>query len=95
SGALSGCLWTPGIADNGVVAIGTAVNYCYAISQPAQVRIIAQKPDGTALLVLDGFVSGGACIGPFQANVPLGARTVFMFAGPSLQLVATTHFSVQ
>jgi hypothetical protein len=93
---LAGCVWTPNAPDFGSRAVGDTVFYCYAVSQPTNVRIIAHKPDGTALLVLDGFVSGpGACIGPFQANVPLGLRTVSMFAGPGLQLVSQTHFSVR
>jgi hypothetical protein len=72
------------------------VDYCYFVSQPTDVRIVAAKPDGTSLVIVDGFVSGpGACIGPYQANVPLGLRTVQMFGGPDMRLLAETHFFVQ
>jgi hypothetical protein len=60
------------------------------------VRIVATKPDGSQLLVFNGFSEGmGACIGPYQANVPLGFRTVELFGGPDFQLLSETHFYVR
>lgn len=93
--ALSGCVWTLK-PDFATYSIGEIVHYCYFVSQPANVRIIATKPDGTALVIADGFVSGpGACVGPYQANVPSGLRSVAMYGGPDMRLLAETHFFVQ
>jgi hypothetical protein len=92
---LSGCVWTLK-PDFAAYAIGEIVNYCYFVSQPTNIRIVATKPDGTSLVIVDGYVSGpGACIGPYQANVPLGMRTVQIFGGPDMRLLAQTHFFVQ
>jgi hypothetical protein len=93
--AVSGCVWTAR-PDYGVFEVGEIVNYCFFVSQPAEVKIIAFKPDGSALLIVDGFVDKpGACVGPYQANVPRGLRTVRMYGGPDFLLLDETHFYVQ
>jgi hypothetical protein len=92
---VSGCVWT-GKPDYGTYAVGEIVNYCYFVSQPTNLKIIAFKPDGSSLVIVDGLVDlPGACIGPYQANVPLGLRTVQMYGGPEFRLLAETHFFVQ
>ena len=92
---VSGCVWTTK-PDFATYAVGEIVTYCFFVSQPADVKIIATKPDGSSILVVDGLVSlPGACVGPYQANVPLGLRTVRMYGGPDFQLLSETHFFVQ
>ncbi|MPZ49948.1 MAG: hypothetical protein GEU75_11755 [Dehalococcoidia bacterium] len=95
SHSLSGCVWT-GRGDYDTYDIGETVNYCYYVSQPTDVRIVATKPDRTSLVVIDGFVNGtGACLGPFQANTPRGLRSVRMYGGPDGELLSETHFYVR
>jgi len=90
-----GCVWT-GKADFDSYSIREPVIYCYQVTQPMQVRIIATKPDRTIVTVTDRFDPGtGACIGPYEANVPFGLRTVAMYGGPSMQLLSETHFFVR
>src|SRR5581483_7493837 len=45
---LSGCVWTMK-PDFATYAIGERVDYCYFVSQPTDVRVVATKPDGTSL----------------------------------------------
>jgi hypothetical protein len=91
---LGGCVWT-GKPDFATYDVGELVNYCYSVSQPGEILIAVEKPDG-GLVVVDGFVAGtGGCTGPFEANYPLGARTVRMFAKESGQLLSETHFAVR
>jgi hypothetical protein len=93
SGRLSGCLWTSR-PDYDTYGIGETVTYCYYVSEPTDLRIVARKPDGTSLVVLDGFVNAsGACLGPFRAARPFGLRTVRMFG--SGDLLDETHFYVR
>ena len=81
--------------DFGSYQVSETVFYCFAINQPMNVRIVTTKPDGSQLLVFNDFFDGaGACIGPYQANVPLGLRTVDLFGGPDFQLLSETHFYV-
>jgi hypothetical protein len=81
--------------DFGSYQVSETVFYCFAINQPMNVRVVTTKPDGSQLLVFNGFFEGaGACIGPYQANVPLGLRTVDLFGGPDFQLLSETHFYV-
>ena len=88
------CLWTER-PDYDTYNLGELVNYCFFISLPADIRIVATKPDGQAVLV-EGFVNGtSGCAGPFQAAEPLGLRTVRLYAGPGLILAAETHFYVR
>jgi hypothetical protein len=95
AGTQGACVSTPR-GDYGTYGIGEAVYYCYSAGQPSNVRVVAFKPDGTQLVVFDGFDNGaGGCVGPYQANVPLGQRTVQLLGGPYYQVLATTHFYVQ
>jgi hypothetical protein len=92
---LAGCVTTTR-GDFAAYSIGDAVVYCYAINQPMNVRVVATRPDATQIVITNGFDSGaGGCVGPFQANVPLGLRTVTLFGGPANQLLAETHFFVR
>jgi hypothetical protein len=92
---VTGCIWHVK-PDFDTYAIREPVLYCYLVTQPMHVRIIASKPDRTIVTVTDQFDPGtGACIGPYEANFPLGLRTVSMFGGPGLQLLSDTHFFVR
>jgi hypothetical protein len=88
------CLWTER-PDYDTYFAGELVTYCFFISLPADIRIVATKPDGQVLLV-EGFVNGtSGCAGPFQAAEPAGLRTVRLYAGPALILAAETLFYVR
>jgi len=92
---LAGYVWTPK-ADYGSYAVGERVDYCYSINQPADIRIVATRPDGTTFTVIDGYVSGpAACIGPYSAGSPLGLRSVSMYEGAANVLLAESHFYVR
>jgi hypothetical protein len=92
---LSGCVWTLR-PDFATYVSGEIVHYCYFVSQPSFVRIVATKPDGTSLVVIEGFEgSSGACVGPFLAAPPFGLRTVVMYGGPDMRVLDETHFFVQ
>ena len=93
---VSACVSTPR-GDFGSYSVGEAVYFCYSTGQPSNVRIVAFKPDGTQLVVLDTYDGSGAggCVGPYQANVPLGLRTVEPLGGPYYQVLAQTHFYVR
>ncbi len=94
-GLVAGCVWTLK-GDNASYALGETVEYCYSVSQPMNVRIATTRPDGTQVVVVNGFDNGsGACVGPYVAGLPLGWRTVDMFGGPFLQPLWETHFLVQ
>jgi hypothetical protein len=95
TGPVGGCVWTAK-ADFGVYETGESVVYCYSISQPMQVRIIAFRPDGSTISIADRFDTGaGACIGPYQAALPRGLRSVAMYGGPDYQALSATHFYVR
>jgi hypothetical protein len=95
TGPIGGCVWTAK-ADYESYGIGETVVYCYSVTQPMYVRIVAFRPDGSSVSVADRFDSGtGACIGPYQASVPYGLRSVSMYGGPAYQLLSTTHFYVR
>jgi hypothetical protein len=92
---LAACV-TAGKDDFGSYQVGETVFYCFAVNQPMNVSIVTTKPDGSQLQVLNGFSEGiGACIGPYQANLPLGIRTVEFSGGPDFQLLSETHFDVR
>lgn len=92
---VAGCVSTPR-GDYASYGVGETVYYCYDVTGPTNVRIVAFKPDGSQLVVVDGFDNGtGGCIGPYQANVPYGLRTVQLLGGPYLQQLAQTHFYVR
>jgi hypothetical protein len=66
------------------------------VSQAANVRIVATRPDGSNVLVTERFDPGtGACVGPYQASIPVGLRLVAMYGGPSFFPLSTTHFYVR
>lgn len=89
---LTGCVWNER-ADYGVYDIGEHVNYCYYVTRPSDVRVLVDKPDGTSLVVVDGYVNAtGACLGPFQAWYPEGLRTVRLYGDG--RLLDVTHFYV-
>jgi hypothetical protein len=91
----AGCVWT-GKADYDWYSVSEAVVYCYSVSQPMHVRIVAFKPDGSVVVVAERFDPGsGGCIGPFQAFFPLGWRTVSLYGGPFGHLLSQTHFAVR
>ncbi len=95
AGSVVGCVWTAK-ADYQTYALGEPVVYCYSVSQSTDVRIVATRPDGSNLLVADRFDPGtGACVGPYQANYPVGLRSVAMYGGPSFLPLSTTHFYVR
>ncbi len=49
--------------DFGSYQVSETVFYCFASNQPMNVRIVATKPDGSQLLVFNGFFDGaGACL---------------------------------
>src|SRR5262249_39763031 len=92
---IAGCVSTPR-GDFASYGVGETVFYCYDVTGPATIRIVAFKPDATQLVVLEGFDNGsGGCIGPYQANVPYGLRTVQLLGGPYMQPIAQTHFYVR
>jgi hypothetical protein len=91
---LSGCIWTAR-QDFATYAVGETVTYCYFVSQPGHIRVLVEKPDGI-LLVMDAVVAAASgCVGPFQANLPEGIRSVKMFDGTAGQLLDETHFTVK
>jgi hypothetical protein len=93
SDELTGCVWTD-VGDWGSYDIGDNVTYCYYPTQPAEVQVIATKPDDTTLLVASGYANATtACIGPFQAWHPSGLRTV-RFYGDG-RLLDVKHFYVE
>ncbi len=95
TGQPNGCVWTAR-DDYLTYTVGEPVVYCYTVTQPMYVRIVAQRPDGSVTTITDHFDPGtGACIGPYQASFPLGLRTISMYGGPGYQLLSQTHFYVR
>ena len=91
---LAGCVWNR--PEQSVYGVGQGLDFCYFVTQPADLLIIVRKPDGTLLTVLDGFANAtGACLGPFRADHPLGERSLEMFDRRTGVLLDRTTFSVR
>jgi hypothetical protein len=94
-GCPDGCVWTDRL-DYASYAAGELVHYCFYLPVAGGVRIITLKPDGTTLVVVDGFVNGtSGCAGPFLAAEPFGLRTVLMYGGSADMPVSQWHFVVR
>ncbi len=94
-GSPGGCVWTAR-PDYDTYFVGDTVVYCFSTSQAGFLRLVVTKPDGSSLVVFNGYDPGsGACIGPFQAYLPPGLRLVSLYGGASYQLLAQTHFYVR
>jgi hypothetical protein len=91
---LAGCVWNR--PEQATYGVGQALDFCYFVTQPADLLIIVRKPDGTSLVVLDGFANAtGACLGPFRADVPLGQRSLELYDRRTATLLDSTTFSVR
>jgi hypothetical protein len=91
---LAGCVWNR--PERLSYNVGEGLDYCYFVTQPAELLILVRKPDGTVLVVVDGFANAtGACLGPFRADRPLGERSVEMYDKQSGQLLDRTTFGVR
>jgi hypothetical protein len=91
---LAACVTTEA-GDYGAFDVGDTVFYCFAVREPGYVRVVTTKPDGSHIIVYNNFANTGACVGPYEAAVPLGLRTVDLYGGPGMQLLSETHFFVR
>jgi hypothetical protein len=95
--AVGGCV-TLGKGEGSVYFVGEPIVFCYAVTQPMFVRIVAFRPDGSSYVVVNGFDDGrGDCLSPGAGGFPLGTRTVFIYGGlqSTSQLLDQTAFSVR
>ena len=91
---LAGCVWNR--PEQSRYSVDQSLDFCYFVTHPADLRIIVRKPDGSILVVLDGFANAtGACLGPFRADQPLGERSLELYDKRTGDLLDRTMFSVR